>query len=112
MSSASADTLLTPQAANAVRALHELASNTTKYGSLVAEGGRIIVTRHVEAGAAGSSAIPDHISPIRENSGSELNGYALPYRLKRKTKLKFRADGVRWTVLMPVSASGREARDE
>ncbi|WP_424136118.1 hypothetical protein [Roseomonas chloroacetimidivorans] len=38
MSSASADTLLAPQAANAVRVLHELASNTTKYGSLVAEG--------------------------------------------------------------------------
>jgi PAS domain S-box-containing protein len=87
-------------------ALHELATNATKYGALAQPAGRLSVTWRVELREGGRLArvewketgvvLPK--GPRRVGYGSELITRALPYQLGAETKLLFEPDGVRCTI--------------
>ena len=89
-------------------AVHELTTNSLKYGALKAKRGRLDVrweTNLSYGGAckldliweeSGVPAVP--IAPSRRGFGRELVEEALPYRLGAETKLEFRGNGVRCSI--------------
>lgn len=97
-------------------ALHELATNAVKYGAFVASGGRLAVRWHVEPARAGDAprlhvewresgvVMSDAGTPARGGGyGRELIERALPYQLKAETRYELGADGVRCTIVVPIS---------
>lgn len=99
-------------------ALHELATNATKYGAFSnqAEKGRLTVLWHVESGlGAGPSRL--HVIwwesgvPMPEQGtpgigyGRELIEQALPYQLDAETSFEMGSDGVRATISVPIAAT-------
>ncbi|MBV1795906.1 PAS domain-containing sensor histidine kinase [Siccirubricoccus sp. G192] len=98
-------------------ALHELATNATKYGALSAEGGWVGIAWHVEGGArdAGSRAGepmlrlrwrehggPPVVPPVRRGFGSRLLGRALAAELAGKVRLDFAEAGVACDIDAPL----------
>jgi two-component system CheB/CheR fusion protein len=93
-------------------ALHELATNAIKYGSLSEPGGRLSVTWRIlntsrgrrlslewkEAGVRALDA-----NPSRSGFGRELIERGLPYELGATTSLEFGRGGVRASVELPLT---------
>jgi PAS domain S-box-containing protein len=100
-------------------ALHELATNSVKYGALAQPGGKLAVTWRVEGAGTerrvvldwreGGVAMPEGGLPRRKGYGSELIERALPYQLKANTRLEFGIDGVRCAIEVPITAAEQEA---
>jgi PAS domain S-box-containing protein len=92
-------------------AIHELATNAVKYGALSSGTGRIRVqwirTEQdgqerlklvwAESGVDMSASRPD-----RQGFGLELLQRTLPYDLRAETRVEFGADGIRFTLDMPL----------
>jgi PAS domain S-box-containing protein len=92
-------------------AIHELATNAVKYGALSQEEGRLavrwsrgtpdgeerlkLVWEESEVDMSGSN-------PDRAGFGLELLQRTLPYDLRAETEVEFRADGLCFTLDMPV----------
>ena len=122
-------------------ALHELATNALKHGALSQPEGRLEVTWSLlPAGGLGRPAgqrwlrvewretgvpvenpdglppAPD-VPPRRQGYGRELIERALPYQLKAQTSYELTPEGVRCTIVVPVSStlelafSGHEGPD-
>ena len=99
-------------------ALHELATNSTKYGALAQPTGRLSVRwrvlgsvdeprlriEWVESGV--HMPDPDN-SPRGSGYGRELIERALPYQLNAETSYALGPDGVHCTIELPVSDSTR-----
>jgi PAS domain S-box-containing protein len=94
-------------------ALHELATNSLKYGVLVGPKGRLAVTWNVTANEDGSRRLAlewqESEIKVRKNSSAEKRGFgrrliekALPYQLDATTRFELLADGVRWSIEMPL----------
>jgi len=103
-------------------ALHELATNTTKYGALGPGAGRLTVGWSFErAGPAGEPWL--HIDwresgvtmpaagarPSGTGQGRELVERALPYQLGARTTYELGSDGVHCTISVPVSGTSNAA---
>jgi PAS domain S-box-containing protein len=96
-------------------ALHELATNATKYGALAqeqacievtwelsgelsgADGQRVVTLRWVEAGVALPQQAPD-----KRGFGRQLLEQALPYDLGAATRFGFAPDGVHCEIRLPL----------
>jgi two-component sensor histidine kinase len=108
---------LPPMAAQALAlALHELATNALKYGALAQPSGRLTVSWNIEDDGPKRRvalqwlecgvSMPDEGPPKRRGYGTELIERALPYQLQAKTKLDFRSEGVRCTIVAPIGRKG------
>jgi two-component system CheB/CheR fusion protein len=97
-------------------ALHELATNSLKFGALSAENGFLAVTWTV----SGLPAPELHLSwiesgvtivslaPRRRGFGQELIECTLPYELDARTRLSFTPGGAWCTVVIPLQACAPE----
>jgi PAS domain S-box-containing protein len=92
-------------------AIHELATNAVKYGALSSGTARIKVqwSRAEQDGQerlklvwAESGVDMTTSRPDRQGFGLELLQRTLPYDLRAETKLEFGADGIRFTLDMPL----------
>jgi len=94
-------------------ALHELATNSLKFGALAAEIGSLAVTwtvtgqpapelnlSWVETGVTIAS-----LAPRRRGFGQELIECTLPYELDARTRLEFTPGGAYCTIAMPLQAA-------
>jgi two-component sensor histidine kinase len=88
-------------------ALHELATNASKYGSLSTEAGTVSVTWEMAADnlvrlhwlESGGPPVPQH----RERGfGTDLIEKIVAHELRHPVELEFAPDGVRCTLLVPV----------
>jgi PAS domain S-box-containing protein len=99
-------------------ALHELATNATKYGALSSAGGHLTVGWRIEpAGSADDARLhvdwrETGVDMARAGGLTQGGGYgrelierALPYQLKAKTSYELGADGVHCTIAVPVPPS-------
>ncbi len=88
-------------------ALHELATNAAKYGSLSRSGGRVAVTwnlvddrlariRWIESGGPPVSGAP------KRGFGMDLIEKIVAHELRHPVELEFAEEGVRCTLLVPV----------
>jgi len=88
-------------------ALHELATNASKYGALSAEGGRVAVNWAM-AGADkvcvqwAESGGPKVSGERRRGFGTELIERIVAHELGEPVELDFAEDGVRCTLALPV----------
>jgi PAS domain S-box-containing protein len=104
------DVILTPRGANAMSlALHELATNAVKFGSLSTEVGRVEVTwRRTDDGGLEllwqESHGPPVIAPTRRGFGSTLLEKVTGRELGGSVRVDFRAEGVRAVVTVGPSA--------
>jgi PAS domain S-box-containing protein len=101
-------------------ALHELATNATKYGALAHEGAKLHISWEVDRSSSPRRVMlrwqetevpmPDSAAP-RRGFGSDLIQRALPYQLRARTRLEFGPDGVTCEISVPLPADvPREAR--
>lgn len=91
-------------------ALHELATNSVKYGALGQAAGRLIIRWRVETAEARDLlhidwqeqgvTMPD--TPARPGQGRELIEQALPYQLDARTRFEMRTDGISCEILLPL----------
>jgi PAS domain S-box-containing protein len=93
-------------------AVHELATNATKYGALAHKGAKLhvswakddsmspprVVMRWREIGVP----MPHSTAP-RSGFGSELIRRALPYQLKAQSRLEFSSSGVSCEISVPIA---------
>ena len=106
-------------------ALHELATNASKYGALAASDGHLAVRWHVESATDAdpprlhvewreSGVVMPRVdaAPRGGGYGRELIERALPYQLKARTSYELGADGVRCTIAVPISRQGSEGVDD
>ena len=106
-------------------ALHELATNARKHGTLATDGGRLSVTWRVrqadgegrrlalewlEAGAEAPADATAGAAPDRRGYGRELIERALPYALGATTAYERRAGGARCTIDLPLEKAERRRR--
>lgn len=105
-------------------ALHELTTNSIKYGALSQPGAQLTIRWAVNLGYGdlprlvfswaeqGVPAVP--VDPDRRGFGTELITQALPYRLGAETSLEFRPGGVRCVIELPLagveSVAGKTGR--
>lgn len=103
-------------------ALHELGTNSLKYGALRQNGARLVVRWVVEQNGGGEPpwlvidwresgvqmAIEDG-QPQRYGQGRELIETALPYQLAARTTYELGQDGVQCTIAVPISENGAPA---
>lgn len=103
-------------------ALHELATNASKYGALTQPTGKLTVHWSVETagnqpkGAAQVKLtwaetgvrMEQHGAAARRGYGSELIERALPYQLRARTRLEFRPDGAFCEITVPLAANAGE----
>ena len=92
-------------------AVHELATNAVKYGALSVEGGRVRVSWDVAAPDDAppkltfkwlETGLPKRPSARREGFGHDMLRRSLPYELQAETDIEFTADGLRFTMRMPL----------
>ena len=109
-------------------AIHELTTNALKYGALSRPEGHLEVTWSLEPGEGGERRLhvdwretgvsvvhPDGATvegtvdgmpgPCRKGYGRELIERALPYQLRAQTNYALTAEGVRCTIIVPVSST-------
>ena len=109
-------------------AIHELTTNALKYGALSRPEGHLEVTWSLEPGEGGERRLhvdwretgvsvvhPDGATaagtvdgmpgPCRTGYGRELIERALPYQLRAQTNYALTAEGVRCTIIVPVSST-------
>jgi len=93
-------------------AVHELATNAVKYGSLAAENGRVRLTWAVEGDGADARFVMDWIerggpeiaAPARTGFGSRLIQSALGAELRGTARMQFAAEGLTCRVEAPLPA--------
>ena len=105
---------LKPEAANILgMALHELATNATKYGALSVPEGRLSIAWRLDGTEAEDphfhfswreSDGPPVIPPTRRGFGRKLTGKIAAASLKARIELDFPPEGVAWVVDAPASA--------
>lgn len=92
-------------------ALHELATNAAKYGSLGPAGGQVSVEWRVEEVAGEGRRLvlrwiesggPAISSPARRGFGTELIRGGIAYELQGSVTLEFPPEGARCQILMPL----------
>jgi two-component sensor histidine kinase len=99
--------------------LHELVTNAVKYGALSQPGGRLAIRWRYEAGEEGKQPQlhlewkergvkmpPAGAEPRGTGQGRELIEQALRHQFAARTTFALEADGVRFTVSLPVSTLG------
>jgi two-component sensor histidine kinase len=106
------DTRLSPKAAEVVTlAIHELATNSTKYGALAHRGGRIdIQWSKTERGNESWLALGwtesglrlPKTTPVREGFGTELITRRVPHELHGEGSIGFEQSGVRVLISFPL----------
>lgn len=93
-------------------AIHELATNASKYGALAIGSGRIAVTWRLYDRGAGPRLALKWVetgvklidpSPSRVGFGRELIEQGLPYQLGATTALEFASGGVRCAIELPLN---------
>jgi PAS domain S-box-containing protein len=90
-------------------ALHELATNSVKYGALKQPAGKLAVSWAAKDDGRRvllewrESGVPIPASPQRKGFGSDLIERALPYQLGAETMLEFNPDGVRCAIVVPTA---------
>jgi PAS domain S-box-containing protein len=110
--------LLTPKAAQDLGlALHELATNASKFGALSVATGKIEVTWTVDRGGAGTPSFimtwretggPPIGPPIRKGFGSTAITSALSSSYKGKARLDYPSEGLLWEFVAPTGQLLRE----
>ncbi|KKB78403.1 histidine kinase [Devosia soli] len=92
-------------------ALHELATNSVKYGSLSTENGSVTITWTLEQGDEPSLHFywsemggPKVEPPKRRGFGSRVVEQIVQAELKGHAAIEFRPDGLKYEILAPVSA--------
>ncbi|HEY8576865.1 MAG TPA: PAS domain-containing protein [Devosia sp.] len=92
-------------------ALHELATNSTKYGALSVAGGSVTVTWTLESGDPGTLRFywsemdgPAVAPPKRRGFGTRIVETTVQAELKGEAKLDFRPDGVKYEIIAPLTA--------
>jgi two-component system CheB/CheR fusion protein len=90
-------------------AIHELVTNSVKYGALATRGGQIAVTwALIDDGALRLDWVettPDPVEPpTKVGFGRELIEQGLPYQLGARTSLEFERSGVRCRIEVPFDA--------
>lgn len=101
-------------------ALHELATNATKYGALGQPRGNLAISwrlimrdgqqqprLHIEWRESGVQMPPVGSAAQGGGQGRELIEQALPYQLDAETSFELGPDGVRCTITIPVSQTDR-----
>jgi PAS domain S-box-containing protein len=93
-------------------AIHELTTNSAKYGALSVYGGKVDITWElVPEGTRRSlqfawleSGGPRVKNPTREGFGTRLLAFVLPGQIRAKTEIEYRPEGVRVRVSLPLPA--------
>lgn len=95
-------------------AIHELTTNSIKYGALAVQSGRVDVRWRTEPDEADElhlilewqeSGVPlTDLTPRRRGFGRELIEQGLPYELGAKTEMEFRPGGMRCAVSLKLAA--------
>lgn len=108
------DLRLKPEVSNILgMALHELATNATKYGALSVPEGRLSIAWRLEGTDPDDQHFhfswresdgPDVTPPTRRGFGRKLTGRIAAASLKARISLDFPAEGVVWLVDAPASA--------
>jgi PAS domain S-box-containing protein len=106
---------LPPTSAQALAlGIHELATNSVKYGALKQPSAKLDVAWRIEGGdgsarravlewrESGVEMPNEGGRPTRKGYGRELIERALPYQLKAETRLEFGPDGVRCRIVTAV----------
>ena len=92
-------------------AIHELATNASKYGALAQPSGKLVVSWDLKEGPVPhvllewiekGVAMPTDPTPRRKGYGTELIQRALPYQLGADTNLEFGRDGVRCSIKVRI----------
>jgi two-component system CheB/CheR fusion protein len=104
---------LQPKAAETLGlAIHELATNAIKYGALTSPDGHIDISWAIAGQSSGpvlqfawveSGVSLDPAAPRRRGFGTDLLERTLTYELKAETRLEFRPDGFRCSVVIPLT---------
>ncbi|BBF94168.1 PAS domain-containing protein [Blastochloris tepida] len=95
-------------------AVHELVTNSAKYGALSVPDGRIDVTWRVEAGASGRRLRIDWVetggqppaAPKHAGFGTQLLQKILPGQLRAEVKVDYSGGGLRVAIDAPLPAEG------
>jgi two-component sensor histidine kinase len=105
--------VITPGAAqNIGMALHELATNATKYGALSGKAGNVAIGWSIQEGVDGrvlrlswtETDGPAVVTPRRRGFGTLVITRMLRSSINGKVALHYDASGLRWSIDAPVSA--------
>lgn len=105
-----ADAVLTPKSALALSlALHELATNAAKFGSLTVDAGRVAVRWHIRddrgLGLSWTESDGPHVSPpTRRGFGSSLIERALALETGGRATIHYHPSGVVCDIVLPKSS--------
>ena len=96
-------------------AIHELTTNSAKYGALSVYGGKVDIEWNVTQEAARrilrfawvESGGPRVTQPTRQGFGSRLMAYVLPGQIQAKTSIEFMPEGVRVFCSLPLPLETR-----
>ena len=103
---------LQPKAAEVLAlAIHELATNALKYGSLSRSDGRVEVSWRIDDKGPSRQLIfewreragPSVVAPQRKGFGTELLERTIAFELKGKTVLAFEAAGLSCSIKIPIN---------
>ena len=110
--------LLVPQGAQDLGlAIHELATNASKYGALSVPGGKIDLGWTIDAAAGGDKSVrikwreiggPTVTPPTRKGFGSSVVTGILSRSFKGEAKLNYCASGLSWELVAPIGHLVRE----
>ncbi len=114
------DVVMTAEAAQALGlAIHELATNAIKYGALSVPAGKISVSWALEGDAGAARALllnwveqggPQVTPPQRKGFGHVVIGEMVERSLDGKVAMEFAAEGLNWSVSIPVTNLVSEAQ--
>jgi two-component sensor histidine kinase len=103
---------LTPRAVEQIGlAIHELATNALKYGALSVEQGSVNINWRTQTGASDQPQLilewtetgsPPVFAPARKGFGHLVITDLVPRSLNGRATLDFHADGVRWSLQVPI----------
>jgi two-component sensor histidine kinase len=91
-------------------ALHELATNAGKYGSLSSEQGRVDIIWRINGAAAEAqfhmewreSGGPPVEAPVTSGFGTKLIAHMTEIALQGSASLDYRTEGVAWSIEAPL----------
>lgn len=100
-------------------ALHELATNATKYGALSAPAGTVSIRWTVAAEGSEPEQLriawhesggPPVASPRREGFGHMVIAQLVPKALDGDARLNFLVEGLRWAIAIPIASIAATSR--
>ena len=103
-------TLTSQLAVSLGMAIHELTTNSAKYGALSVFGGKVEVTWSVTIDATRQTLTFDWIEsggppvtePTRKGFGARLLEFVLPGQIQAKTRIVYGCDGLRMHCVVPL----------